>query len=143
MKQLAAMLTNKRTVFKLNAQTLFGMCAVLFLAIALVLEIYKANTGTDISLFANSQFIKWHYRYLFIFNTLIIKILVIICGLFAAIYYVYPRMFKRSMNKALMHIHFWGTIICCACYVWPLFYIVDSSVDSIGFSKSAEHLLVK
>ena len=41
-------------------------------------------------------------------------------GIFAGIYYWFPKMFGRMMNDTLGKIHFWGTFIFFNCTFFPM-----------------------
>jgi len=108
--------TNKRTVFKLNAETLFGLCAVLFLATALVLGKYMGYSATDI---------KLHDTYFVIAHSHIMLFLALILAEFTSIYYFFPKIFKRSMNTILGNIHALVTCVGLLCIIIPAEYMSE------------------
>jgi cytochrome c oxidase subunit 1 len=43
-------------------------------------------------------------------------------GMFAGVYYWFPKMFGRMMNKSLGYVHFFITIACAYLIFWPMHY---------------------
>jgi len=64
--------------------------------------IYMASTPVDIFIH-DTYFIVAHIHYVVFGGS--------VFGIFAAIYYWFPKMFGRMMNETLGKIHFWGTLI--------------------------------
>jgi cytochrome c oxidase subunit 1 len=73
--------------------------------------IYMAATPVDIFIH-DTYFIVAHIHYVVFGGS--------IFGIFAAIYYWFPKMFGRMMNDALGKIHFWGTFIFFNCTFFPM-----------------------
>ncbi|MFQ5858371.1 MAG: cbb3-type cytochrome c oxidase subunit I, partial [Anaerolineae bacterium] len=73
--------------------------------------IYMANTPVDIFIH-DTYFIVAHIHYVVFGGS--------IFGLFAAIYYWFPKMFGRMMNEPLGKIHFWLTFVAFNCVFLPM-----------------------
>jgi cytochrome c oxidase subunit 1 len=71
-------------------------------------------SGMDI-FFHDTYFVIAHFHYTFF--------PIAILAMFAAIYYWYPKMFGRHMNKLLGEIHFWGTFLTFNGLFLPLFLV--------------------
>ncbi len=72
------------------------------------------SSGTDL-FFHDTYFVIAHFHYTFF--------PIAIIAMFAALYFWYPKMFGRHMNKTLGLIHFWGTVICFNGLFMPLFLL--------------------
>jgi cytochrome c oxidase subunit 1 len=73
--------------------------------------IYMAATPVDIFIH-DTYFIVAHIHYVVFGGS--------VFGIFAAIYYWFPKMFGRSMNETLGKIHFWGTFVFFNCTFFPM-----------------------
>jgi cytochrome c oxidase subunit 1 len=73
--------------------------------------IYMAATPVDIFIH-DTYFIVAHIHYVVFGGS--------IFGIFAAIYYWFPKMFGRMMNETLGKIHFWPTLIAFNCTFFPM-----------------------
>ncbi|MCH7896115.1 MAG: cbb3-type cytochrome c oxidase subunit I [candidate division NC10 bacterium] len=73
--------------------------------------IFMANTPVDIFIH-DTYFIVAHIHYVVFGGS--------IFGLFAAIYYWFPKMFGRMMNEPLGKIHFWLTFVAFNCVFIPM-----------------------
>jgi cytochrome c oxidase subunit 1 len=74
--------------------------------------IFMASTAIDVHIH-DTYFIVAHIHYVLFGGS--------VFGLFAAIYFWYPKMFGRMMNETLGKIHFWGTIVAFNVIFIPLF----------------------
>ena len=79
-----------------------------------VTGIYLGSSALDIY-FHDSYFVIAHFHYTFF--------PIAIIGMFAGLYYWYPKMFGRMMDETLGKIHFWGTIIPFNGIFLPLFLV--------------------
>ncbi|CAM2064313.1 Cbb3-type cytochrome c oxidase subunit I [Sulfidibacter corallicola] len=68
-------------------------------------------TATDIPLH-DTYYVIGHFHYVVAPGT--------IMALFAGIYFWYPKITGRHMNKTLGHIHFWGTLVCMNGIFFPM-----------------------
>ncbi len=73
--------------------------------------IFMASTPVDIFIH-DTYFIVAHIHYVVFGGS--------VFGLFAAIYYWFPKMFGRMMNETLGKIHFWPTFIAFNCTFFPM-----------------------
>ena len=73
--------------------------------------IYMASTPVDIFIH-DTYFIVAHIHYVIFGGS--------VFGIFAAIYYWFPKMFGRMMNETLGKIHFWPTFIAFNCTFFPM-----------------------
>jgi cytochrome c oxidase subunit 1 len=73
--------------------------------------IFMASTPVDIFIH-DTYFIVAHIHYVVFGGS--------VFGLFAAIYYWFPKMFGRMMNEPLGKIHFFGTFIAYNCTFFPM-----------------------
>jgi cytochrome c oxidase subunit I len=73
--------------------------------------IFMASTPVDIFIH-DTYYIVAHIHYVVFGGS--------VFGIFAAIYYWFPKMFGRMMNDTLGKIHFWGTFIFFNCTFFPM-----------------------
>ncbi|MCH7600528.1 MAG: cbb3-type cytochrome c oxidase subunit I, partial [Myxococcales bacterium] len=97
--------------------------------------IFMAAVPVDIY-FHDTYFIVAHFHYILFGSTLF--------GVFAAIFYWFPKMFGRMMNETLGKIHFWGTIIPFNLIFIPLFVLGAAGqhrriYDYTGFPELAKY----
>ena len=95
---------------------LFAMAAVCCLFAAVLEVLLLGHSALDIHLhdtyFVGTDFVGV-YRYE-------IKTFAIFFSAVAAIYYWYPRWFRRSLNATLAYIHFWVTFVAAYFILWPV-----------------------
>jgi cytochrome c oxidase subunit 1 len=77
-------------------------------------------TITDIPLH-DTYYVIGHFHYVVAPGTLL--------GLFAGIYYWFPKMTGRKLNDVLGKIHFWGTFVCMNGVFWPMLHQGMSGVS--------------
>jgi heme/copper-type cytochrome/quinol oxidase subunit 1 len=75
--------------------------------------IFMASTAVDVQIHA-TYFIVAHIHYVLFGGS--------IFGIFAAIYFWYPKMFGRMMNETLGKIHFWLSFIAFNCTFFPMHF---------------------
>ena len=68
-------------------------------------------TATDIPLH-DTYYVIGHFHYVVAPGTII--------ALFAGVYYWFPKITGRMMNKTLSHIHFWGTLVFMNLIFFPM-----------------------
>src|SRR2546430_935211 len=90
---------------------LFAIGFVSMFVIGGLAGIYMASTPVDIFIH-DTYFIVAHIHYVVFGGSVL--------GIFAGIYYWYPKMFGRMMNETLGKIHFIGTIIFMNCTFFPM-----------------------
>jgi cytochrome c oxidase subunit 1 len=73
--------------------------------------VFMASTPVDIFIH-DTYYIVAHIHYVVFGGS--------VFGLFAAIYYWFPKMFGRMMNETLGKIHFWPTFIAFNCTFFPM-----------------------
>ncbi|MFQ5990420.1 MAG: cbb3-type cytochrome c oxidase subunit I, partial [Candidatus Methylomirabilales bacterium] len=88
-----------------------GLAFVSMFVIGGLSGIYMANTPVDIFIH-DTYFIVAHIHYVVFGGS--------VFGIFAGIYYWFPKMFGRMMNEALGKIHFWLTFIFFNCVFFPM-----------------------
>jgi cytochrome c oxidase subunit 1 len=76
--------------------------------------IFLASTTLDIYLH-DTYFVVAHIHYVLFGGSMF--------GIFAGIYYWYPKMFGRAMNEKLGKIHFWMTFVFYNCTFFPMHLI--------------------
>jgi cytochrome c oxidase subunit 1 len=98
--------TIRFTVPMLNALAFVAMFVIGGLS-----GIFMASTPVDIFIH-DTYYIVAHIHYVVFGGS--------VFGIFAAIYYWFPKMFSRMMNDTLGKIHFWGTFIFFNCTFFPM-----------------------
>ncbi len=88
-----------------------GLAFVLMFVIGGLSGIFMASTPVDIYI-QDTYFIVAHIHYVVFGGS--------IFGAFAAIYYWFPKMFGRTMNTFLGHLHFWPTFIAYNLTFFPM-----------------------
>ncbi len=81
---------------------LFGLGAIFVFGLGGLTGIFLGTISTDIYLH-DTMFVVGHFHFTMAAASLL--------GMFAGIYFWYPKMFGRMMNETLGKIHFWGTVI--------------------------------
>ena len=81
---------------------LFGLGAVFVFGLGGLTGIFLGTISTDIYLH-DTMFVVGHFHFTMAAASLL--------GMFAGIYFWYPKMFGRMMNETLGKIHFWGSMI--------------------------------
>jgi cytochrome c oxidase subunit I len=98
--------TIRFTVPMLNALAFVAMFVIGGLS-----GIFMASTPVDIFIH-DTYYIVAHIHYVVFGGS--------VFGIFAAIYYWFPKMFSRMMNDTLGKTHFWGTFIFFNCTFFPM-----------------------
>jgi cytochrome c oxidase subunit 1 len=98
--------TIRFTVPMLNALAFVAMFVIGGLS-----GIFMASTPVDIFIH-DTYYIVAHIHYVVFGGS--------VFGIFAAVYYWFPKMFGRMMNDTLGKIHFWGTFIFFNCTFFPM-----------------------
>jgi cytochrome c oxidase subunit 1 len=88
-----------------------GLAFVAMFVIGGLSGIFMASTPVDIFIH-DTYYIVAHIHYVVFGGS--------VFGIFAAIYYWFPKMFGRMMNDTLGKIHFWGTFIFFNCTFFPM-----------------------
>jgi cytochrome c oxidase subunit 1 len=73
--------------------------------------IFMASTAVDVHIH-DTYFIVAHIHYVLFGST--------VFGIFAAIYFWYPKMFGRMMNEKLGKLHFWTSFVAYNCTFFPM-----------------------
>jgi cytochrome c oxidase subunit 1 len=83
----------------------------------------------------DSYYIIGHFHYVVAPGT--------IFGVFAGIYYWFPKATGRHMNTALGHVHFWGSLVCMNLIFFPMLIQglagMGRRMSDGGFNYSATH----
>ena len=91
-----------------------GLAFVSMFVIGGLSGIFMASTPVDIYIH-DTYFIVAHIHYVVFGGSFF--------GLFAGIYYWYPKMFGKEMNRPLGHIHFWGTFVFFNLTFFPMHFL--------------------
>jgi heme/copper-type cytochrome/quinol oxidase subunit 1 len=83
----------------------------------------------------DTYFVVAHLHYVFFGGT--------VMGLWAGIYYWYPKMFGRMLNEKLGHVHFWLTFVGMNLTFFPMHFLglhgmprrVFTYADGLGFNE--------
>lgn len=98
---------------KLNVPMLFSIGFVSLFISGGLTGIYLGNAALDIHL---------HDTYFVIAHFHLVMGVSAFFGMFAGVYYWFPKMFGRMMNNTLGYIHFFATTICAYLIFWPMHY---------------------
>jgi cytochrome c oxidase subunit 1 len=98
--------TIRFTVPMLNALAFVAMFVIGGLS-----GVFMASTPVDIFIH-DTYYIVAHIHYVVFGGSMF--------GIFAAIYYWFPKMFSRMMNDTLGKVHFWGTFVFFNCTFFPM-----------------------
>jgi cytochrome c oxidase subunit 1 len=90
-----------------------GLAFVSIFVIGGLSGIFMASTPVDIFIH-DTYFIVAHFHYV---------VAGIVFGLFAAVYYWFPKMFGRMMSERWGKIHFWLTFIAFNCVFFPMHFL--------------------
>ncbi|MEO6808721.1 MAG: cbb3-type cytochrome c oxidase subunit I [Isosphaeraceae bacterium] len=96
---------------RFNVPMLFALAFLPMFGIGGLTGIPMAFTSTD-TVLHDSYYIIGHFHYVVAPGT--------IFGIFAGIYYWFPKASGRYMNKGLGVVHFWGTLICMNLIFFPM-----------------------
>ena len=66
--------------------------------------------------------LHFHDTYIVVAHFHLVAFVAIFFGLFACIYYLYPKLFGRRMSNTLGFIHFIITFFCVIAIFWPMHY---------------------
>jgi len=98
---------------RFNVPMLFSIGFVSLFISGGLTGIYLGNAALDIHL---------HDTYFVIAHFHLVMGVSAFFGMFAGVYYWFPKMFGRTMNNSLGYIHFFATIICAYLIFWPMHY---------------------
>jgi cytochrome c oxidase subunit 1 len=105
---------------------IFGIIAlILFRGI---IQLYIANNALDL---------HFHDTYVVISSFHLTIFICLLFGLFAGVYYSFPKIFRRYMNEALGYIHSLVTIIGTLIMFWPIRYNSLAGVPRHYYDYSA------
>jgi cytochrome c oxidase subunit 1 len=107
---------------------LFALAFVSLFVIGGLSGIFMAATPVDIAIH-DTYFIVAHLHYVLFASSLM--------GLFAAIYYWYPKMFGRMMNEPLGKVHFVLTFIAGNCTFFPM-HIIGAALQPRRYAYGAQ-----
>ncbi len=99
---------------RLNPQMMFAIGLVSFFISGGLTGIFLGNAALDINLH-DSYFVVAHFH--------LVMGSAAIFGMLCGIYHWYPKMFGRTMNESLGHIHFWMTIVSAYCVFFPMHFM--------------------
>lgn len=99
---------------RLNPQMMFAIGLVSFFISGGLTGIFLGNASLDINLH-DSYFVVAHFH--------LVMGSAAIFGMLCGIYHWYPKMFGRTMNESLGHIHFWMTIVSAYCVFFPMHFM--------------------
>jgi cytochrome c oxidase subunit 1 len=120
------------TIWQANIQyttsMLFALAFVSLFVIGGLSGVFMAATPVDIAIH-DTYFIVAHLHYVLFASSLM--------GLFAAIYYWYPKMFGRLMNEPLGKIHFTLTFIAGNCTFFPM-HIIGTALQPRRYAYGAQ-----
>lgn len=97
----------------LTPDILFLIGLFSFLIADLIISIFHGNSTLDF---------HFHDTYYVIAHAHVMIALAILFGFFSAVYYYFPKIFKRPLNQPLGYIHFWITFIACYYIFCPMHY---------------------
>ena len=101
---------------------LFAVALLTWLGSGLLKEVLMGNSGLDLRIHDTYDFM-FHDTYYIIASQHLSFAVALVFGIFCAIYYAYPRVFRRPLNKLLSYIHFWITFIGACILFWPCTFI--------------------
>ncbi|MBJ7428694.1 MAG: cbb3-type cytochrome c oxidase subunit I [Bacteroidia bacterium] len=99
---------------RLNPQMMFAIGLVSFFISGGLTGIFLGNAALDINLH-DTYFVVAHFH--------LVMGSAAIFGMLCGIYHWYPKMFGRTMNESLGHIHFWMTIVSAYCVFFPMHFM--------------------
>jgi cytochrome c oxidase subunit 1 len=99
---------------RLTPQMMFAIGLVSFFISGGLTGIFLGNAALDINLH-DSYFVVAHFH--------LVMGSAAIFGMLCGIYHWYPKMFGRTMNESLGHIHFWLTIVSAYCVFFPMHFM--------------------
>ena len=98
---------------------LFGIGSVAWLLTEVAYQIYLGNSAGDIRQHGTYVDIQLHDTYYVIGVIAVMRGLAGCFAIFCGIYFLFPKIFGRPLNRAMGRIHFWGSFVASWLIIWP------------------------
>lgn len=97
---------------------LFAVALLTWLGSGILKEVLIGHSALDLRVHDTYDFMLYDTYYI-IASQHVSFAVALAFGIFCAIYYAYPRLFGRPLNKLLSYIHFWVTFVGAFILFWP------------------------